>query len=375
MRSLLILSFTAACLLVFYCQAFAQPDTVVVAKAEELFEKARPLKVSMFVDTYYAFDFTKPADKNRPFFLYSHNRHNEFAINNAILSATYTTERVRGAFGLLTGTYARSNYAAEPQLFRNIFEANAGYQLAKGLWLDAGIFGSHIGAETAISLDNLTLTRSLMAENSPYYETGVKLTFEANDKLTLTGLILNGWQNIQENNDNKAIGTQIQYKPAQHVLLNSSTFIGKEIPAYADTTISTNRYFHNFFAQIDFSQKLTLLAAFDIGFQQRIGASGYDTWYTPNVILRYRPVNKVALAGRVEYYDDKAGIILPTFTPNGFQTLSYSLTLDYRPLEEVALRLEGRTFHSQDRIFTDRALSSSPVSSNAFIIGSVAFKF
>ena len=38
---------------------------------------------------------------------------------------------------------------------------------ADNLWLDAGIFVSHIGLESANSRDNLTLTRSIMADNSP----------------------------------------------------------------------------------------------------------------------------------------------------------------------------------------------------------------
>jgi hypothetical protein len=348
--------------------AVAQGDTLKV-------KAVKTLKISVFVDTYYTFDFNQPSDKNRPFFLYSHNRHNEFGLNNALLSATYASEKVRGSFGLLTGTYARANYSAEPELFRNIFEAYAGYQLLKGLWLDAGVFGSHIGAETAISLDNFTLTRSLMAENSPYYEAGVKLSYEVGEELALTALLLNGWQNIQENNDNKALGTQVQYKPSDRILLNSSTFIGKEKPAYADTTISTNRFFHNFFTQIEFTSKVTLLAAFDIGFQQRINEDRYDTWFTPNIIVRYKPLEKAAVAGRVEYYQDKAGVLLPTFTANGFQTLGYSITLDYRPQEEIALRLEGRTFHSQDKIFTDHSIDHPMKQNSTSLVGSVAFKF
>jgi hypothetical protein len=34
---------------------------------------------------------------------------------------------------------------------------------------------SHIGFESVISADCWTLTRSLLAENSPYYETGMRL--------------------------------------------------------------------------------------------------------------------------------------------------------------------------------------------------------
>ena len=39
-----------------------------------------------------------------------------------------------------------------------------------------------------------------MAENSPYYETGVRFTYEVGPKLTLTALVLNGWQIVRENN-------------------------------------------------------------------------------------------------------------------------------------------------------------------------------
>ncbi|WP_133272779.1 outer membrane beta-barrel protein [Hymenobacter radiodurans] len=44
--------------------------------------------------------------------------------------------------------------------------------------MDTGIFTSHLGFELALSKDNWTLSRSLMAKNSPYYEAGVRITYE-----------------------------------------------------------------------------------------------------------------------------------------------------------------------------------------------------
>jgi hypothetical protein len=41
----------------------------------------------------------------------------------------------------------------------------------------------------------------------------------------------------------------------------------------------------------------------------------------------------------------------------------------------VALRLEGRSFQSQDRIFTNFSNTSLPIHCNHFIIGSLACKF
>lgn len=331
-------------------------------------EKKSPLTVWGFADFYYAYDFHEPSSRDRPGFIYSHSRHNEFALNNAIIGIKYNTDKVRGAFAMHTGTYVRANYAAEPDILRLINEAYAGFQLANNLWLDAGIFASHIGAESAISLDNFTLTRSIMADNTPYYESGVKVTYTPSDKLTLAGFVLNGWQNITENNDNKALGTQIQFKLLSNVLLNSSTFFGREKPGY--DSLPSMRYFHNFYTQIDI-KKVSILAAFDIGFQEKRVGSGTNVWYNPNLIIRFKPSDKAAIAARVEYYNDEQGVIINSGTPNGFQTLSPSLNFDYKFTDNVAWRIEGRLFNSKDKIFAE---DSNFENSNVFVISSLAIK-
>lgn len=59
-------------------------------------------------------------------------------------------------------------------------------------WLDAGIYPSHIGLESAVGKDNRTLTRSLAAENSPYYESGARITYVTpNNAWTLCAHVLN----------------------------------------------------------------------------------------------------------------------------------------------------------------------------------------
>lgn len=72
-----------------------------------------------------------------------------------------------------------ANYVAEPGILKNIYEANIGVKLSRkyDLWLDVGIIPSHIGSESAVSKDCYTLTRSIAAENSPYFETRAKLTY------------------------------------------------------------------------------------------------------------------------------------------------------------------------------------------------------
>jgi hypothetical protein len=327
-----------------------------------------------YVEVYYLYDFNKPADNNRPGFVYSHNRHNEVNLNLGYLKGSYSAERVRANLALAAGTYMNANYAAEPGVLKNIFEANAGIKLSKkkNLWLDAGIFASHIGFESAISKDCWTLTRSILADNSPYFETGVKLTYISdNSKWLFSALALNGWQRIQRVSGNSLIslGTQIQFKPSDKFLLNYSTFFGTDKPDSA----RLYRTYHNFYSIFNFTDKLGLTLGLDIGTEDKLpGGNEINTWFTPVGILKYNLNDKWAIAGRVENFTDKNGVIISTGTPNGFQTMGYSLNIDHSPFKNVLVRLEARNFSSKDAIFIKESKS---VSNNFFITGSLAVSF
>jgi len=52
----------------------------------------------------------------------------------------------------------------------------------KILWIDAGIFGSHIGIESAVGKDSWNSTRNISADNSPYYELLLLLELQINSK-------------------------------------------------------------------------------------------------------------------------------------------------------------------------------------------------
>jgi hypothetical protein len=332
------------------------------------------LTISGYAETYYQYDFNKPADNNRPGFVYSHNRHNEFNLNLGFIKANYTANRVRANLALATGTYMNANLAAEPGVLKNIYEANAGVKLSKtkNLWLDAGIFASHIGFESAISKDCWTLTRGILADNSPYYEAGAKITYTTDDgKWLLSALALNGWQRIQRVNGNSLMswGTQIQFKPSDKVLLNYSTFLGTDKPDSARLI----RIFHNFYSIISITDKLGLTLGFDFGTEEKTTTgTGTNTWYTPNAILKYSFNDKWAMAGRVEHYNDKKGVIIGTGTTNGFQTTGYSINIDHAPAKNVLLRLEARSFNSKDAIFIKQ---TQTVKNSTFLTGSVAVSF
>lgn len=138
-------------------------------------EKPR-INLSGYAEVFYVYDFNQPQEGNRQSFLYNHNRHNEINLNLGFVKLGLEHTKYRANLALQSGTYSNDNYAAEPGLLQGLFEANIGVSLNKmnNLWIDVGILPSHIGFESAISFDNWTMTRSLLAENSPYFLSGAK---------------------------------------------------------------------------------------------------------------------------------------------------------------------------------------------------------
>ncbi len=332
------------------------------------------LSISAYAEAYYTYDFNRPADNNRPGFIYSHNRHNEFNLNLGFIKAAYSAEKVRANLALAAGTYINANYAAEPGVLKNVYEANAGVKLSrnKNLWLDAGILPSHIGFESAVSKDCWNLTRSLLAENSPYYEAGAKLSYTTGDgKWLLSVLALNGWQRIKRVDGNSLMswGTQMQFKPSDKLLLNYSTFIGTDKPDSARLM----RVFHNMYGIFNITDKLGLTLGFDIGTEEKTpDGSGTSTWYSPIGIVRYAFNDKWTIAARGEYYSDETGVIISTGTPNGFKTTGYSVNIDHSPVKNVLVRLEARNLNCKDPIFIKKG---EAMKSNTFITSSIAVSF
>ncbi|PXW13055.1 putative OmpL-like beta-barrel porin-2 [Chryseobacterium sp. CBTAP 102] len=356
--------------------AIATLSGLFLAKAQssDSLKTGNKVTFSAYAELFYTYDFNEPGNHMRQNFLYSYNRHNEMNLNLGLVKANYQSENIRANIALMAGTYAQDNMAAEQNALRYINEANVGIRISKNknLWIDAGIMPSHIGWESAIGRDNLNLTRSLAAENSPYFETGAKISYTSdNGKWFLSGLVLNGWQRIAKPEGNQSIsfGHQITYKPNDKITLNSSSFIGND-KAKEDKRM---RYFHDLYGSFQITDQFSAVLGFDIGAEQKSkGSEQYNIWYSPNVQMKYQLDNKWALAGRLEYYNDKNGVIISTETPNGFQTFGYSLNVDYAVFKNVVFRTEARGFTSKDAIF---AKNDEFKKGNFYITSSLAVWF
>jgi hypothetical protein len=75
---------------------------------------------------------------------------------------------------------------------------------------------------------------------------------------------------------------------------------------------------------------------------------------------------------RGEYYSDEDGVMISTGSPNGFKTTGFSANVDYLPMKNVALRMEGRTLSSKDNIFVKEG---RPKDNNTTVTFSTAITF
>jgi len=360
----LFIYFLTIVILSFISIAFAQSDSLLM--------HTPVIQVSGGADVFYAYDANRPKTGYRQAFLYNHNRHDAIHLNQGYLKGAMRYNRFRANLAMHAGTYVQDNYASEPEILKPFFEANAGFALHPNhkLWLDAGIMSSHIGFEGAVSMDNLTLTRSLCAENSPYYMAGIKLTYSPSAQWEIAGLISNGWQRIQPvpGNSLPAWGTQVKYTPTSRLTLNWSTFVGTVDP----DSIRRMRYFNNLFAQFVLHDRWTLVCGFDYGIQQqRKNSRQYYAWFTPALLIQYKLTEKWASTLRAEYYQDRNGVVISSDHLNGFRSAGYSLNLDYAPKTYVVLRVEGRMLQSVDALFLK---DNNRLHRNFFITASAAIR-
>lgn len=314
-------------------------------------DSTKSFNLSAYIETYYSYDFSKPFNNEKPDFNYNYKKHNQPNVNLAFAKANYQSKRLRSNLALMTGNYAMYNLSSEPNWAKPLLEANVGYKPFEKheFWIDAGVMPSHIGFESAVGSDCWNLSRSILAENSPYYESGVKFNYtNKKQDLYIAFHVLNGWQKIAipKGEENPSAGFQVNYKPTSSLTLNYSNFVGN----INVDSLKALRIFHNLYAIYDASSKLSFIFGFDIGTQKRPGTKT-AIWYTPVIISKINLTDKSKIAGRLEFYSDQQQAIITTLTPNGYQTLGASINYDYQISSKFLWRTELKRYNSKDPIF------------------------
>ncbi len=329
-----------------------------------------------YVDTYLAWDSGRPLNLDRAYTSQA-ARHAEFNVNLAYIDALMTGDRVRGRLALQAGTSVQAIYMNEPtvgkysgsSLTQHIQEAVVGVRMREGVWIDGGVFFSHLGSESWVSRDNPTYTRSLIADYAPYYEAGVKLTWDVRPDVTALLAVVNGWGHISENNSDKSFGLRVDWALTPHITLGYYNLIGNEQP---DTAASRLRLFNGITAKFT-SDAWTVVTTLDGGREARPGSSP-ASWFGTAVIARLHMTERTSVSGRFEAFNDPDQVLIRTGS-GAFTVFGGSFGLDLEPTDGVLWRTEVRTLRGKNEVFPDRGSESGRSKSNMVLVTSLAITF
>ena len=302
------------------------------------------IKISGYIDAYYAHYTDSVGTGNYQKFPSISSRSNQFGLNTAQVTFQYDADKIRGVVTLHYGDIAKSAWSST---FNNIMEAHAGIRLSKKLWLDAGFFRTHFGSEGLLPKENFASAVSINTFYEPYFEAGARLNYIPNDKWSINLYVLNGYNIYEDNNDKKSLGMLVTYALTDKGNVGYSNYIGDD-SALGDS-ITHLRIHQNIYFNYQI-KKLKIQIGGDYCIQEHSDLTDKNksaSMYSGVLALKYQLKEKFAVYGRGELFSDKQGFMGGVIIDNDLKATGYklwgvTLGVEYKPTENSYIRLEGR---------------------------------
>jgi hypothetical protein len=310
----------------------------------------RNTEIGGLVDAYWLYNSNKVPPSYQAF----DTLYNSFDISMAELwvakSPTADSRigyKVRTTFGNAADIMASaSGQFLKESPYKNIEEAYGSYlaPAGKGLQIDIGKFVTNAGAEVIEAKDDFNYSRSLLFQLAiPLYHSGIRLTYSPSDKVTLMGGVINGWNDVNDNNTAKSVMASVTFKPTGSLSIIENYIGGPEQP----NDNSNWRNLSDTVLSYTVNPQLSLMANYDYGHDTVNGAAVH--WQGVAGYLKYQANKYVALIPRVEFYNDADG-----FTTGVVQNLTdATVTLEVKPADNFIWRIEYRGDFSNQSPFTN----------------------
>lgn len=174
--------------------------------------------------------------------------------------------------------------------------------LGSGLTVDFGKFVTPLGAEVIETKDNWNYSRGLLFSYAiPYYHFGGRVKYAFGSKYSIAGYVVNGWNNVVDNNSGKTVGVSFGWNPTAKLAITQNYMAGPEATdghdwrQVSDTVVSYKA-----------SERLSLMLNYDYGHDQAGGAG--VSWTGVGGYARYVFSPVYTVAGRYEYFNDQGGL-------------------------------------------------------------------
>lgn len=309
------------------------------------------VRFSGFLDAYYGFNFDEPADRKVPYRNFDFN-HNSLTLSQVTFDMSKPVSEssplgylLQLEFGPTADWVNSGDFTSGNSTASNFLQYYLSGRLpvGRGLTLDVGKFVTQHGAEVIDTRADWNYSRSLLfAWAIPYYHFGVRATYPASDKLTLAGYVVNGWNNVLENNGAKTYGFQFIWNPSSRFSFLQNYMVG---PEQADDS-DNYRHLWDTLVTVKLHEKVTFMTNFDYG-MDRITGGEHVHWIGTANYLRFQLTDSFALIPRFEFYSDPMG-----FTTGARQQLKeFTITPEFLINEHMVTRFEYRRDWSNADVF------------------------
>jgi putative OmpL-like beta-barrel porin-2 len=361
------------------------PPPPMAPAAPEAEPAAAPagLKLSAFADAFYAFQTAKQGTASPWHRAYDSQAwqsdpnggvaQNGFGVSFAGIDASYDGGQLGATVSFRAGPAVPIYYGGDagPLGIDNITQAYATWHPVEQFTLDFGQFNTIFGAEVAESWKNLNYTRgALYYGMQPFWHTGLRATVAPNDKVSITGLVVNGVNTIHDDNETPSLALQLGVHPNELISVAAGWY----------TTLKPSTdgsLFDNFF---DLVAALTI-ERFSLVFNADLVINGDKTTEGPgytqsldnpmywgmSLAAGYQATDLFGLALRGEFLSDSdnqlfkaqttlSGVTFPTTQMTNLVTVTG--TLDFKPVSgsnNLVIRWDNRIETSNEDIFFNRS--------------------
>jgi hypothetical protein len=335
-----------------------------------------PVTWSLYVDTYYAWQFYQPID-HTIFPTTTAPRFDEFSLNLGYVGVDVTgldgpIGRLYVQYGSIVNTIAGQDTSTQRGFFLNsgflqyVQQAAAGWHFhaLHGVNTELGIFPSYIGLESYLPEENWCYTHAFLADATPYYFFGGRGQIYPSDTLKIEIWLVNGWQTFGNWNEAPSGGYLWNWRPNGWLSLVNSVYVGQTahvdpgpLRVYSDNNIQV-KYVDRPKAAVLQWMAVSLVA--DAGYQHNPNApSGPMGGFT--LTNRWEWTDQWKTSLRVDWLYDTTQAISPMFPvgayypwrgTNPFSAEGVTATVDYWPSPWLLTRVEYSHRNANQPLFS-----------------------
>ncbi len=324
------------------------------------------ISLGVLVDGYSNLNFNHPVDGTNQGRVLD-VRANQFSLNLARLSLSHAADPAGFRLDCGVGRAMDLFHFNEPDLsaMKYVEQAFLSWKPMKGngFQADFGQFTSSAGAESFETPANWNYSRSLLyGWAQPFYHFGLRTSIPVNERFTAGVQLVNGWNNVEDNNTGKTAGFTGTLK-LNSLSWTNTYYVG---PEKANTNDGL-RHLYDTVLLLTPGAKLNMYVNFDYGVD-KIASGGERRWVGVTGAARYEVNRWFAVAPRLEWFNDADG-----FSTGTVQKLKeFTLTGESRLAEGMFIRLEYRRDWSDQPYFSRGKQTANSKDQSTVLVGVVA---